>query len=186
MTIANNRTPNANKANDNFDYRMAFCLNAIRLITFGHEAMSKDSVDYTSTEEPAITGELIRHTMDFKNDSQAPKWTIPYDVLDDPPQNNGKSGKERPRVDILIRRLQRGRDPEIRFEAKRLKKPGFPVSKYVGETGLGEFISCRYAKDDSVAGMLGYVQSGNCESWSKLIPAELNKNKRMHSVYSII
>ncbi|MHC4087784.1 MAG: hypothetical protein ACYSWZ_11730 [Planctomycetota bacterium] len=89
-------------------------------------------------------------------------------------------GKRRKKVDIIVERTQKGKHPRMRFEAKRLKRPGFPSSEYVGKKGLGEFIACNYAAGDDTAGMLGYVQSDDCDYWAGKISDDLTeKNKEV-------
>jgi hypothetical protein len=61
----------------------------------------------------------------------------------------------------------------MRFEAKRLMMPRFAVDKYSGGSGLGEFLAGHYAREDDVAGMLGYVQSENCDAWAERIAARI-------------
>ena len=71
----------------------------------------------------------------------------------------GKLGKSRPRVDIEFERVVRGKRPRLRFEAKRLNSAtGHTVAKYLGEEGLGCFLSGKYPMMHAEAGMLGYVQ----------------------------
>ena len=56
----------------------------------------------------------------------------------------GREGKKRPQPDLIIEGNMQGR-PEYVFEAKRLKKNGFGVGKYLGSDGLGCFVSGKYA-----------------------------------------
>jgi hypothetical protein len=87
-------------------------------------------------------------------------------------------GKRRKKVDIIVERTQKGRHPLMRFEAKRLKRPGFSVGKYVGKEGLGEFIAGNYAAGDDTAGMLGYIQSDDCDYWARKISDDMRKKEK--------
>ncbi len=87
-------------------------------------------------------------------------------------------GKHRKKVDIVCTRTGTKPRSRIKFEAKRLKRPGFPSREYVGRKGLGEFISGNYAPECDTAGMLGYIQSDDCDYWAEQIPDALNKKKQ--------
>jgi hypothetical protein len=47
------------------------------------------------------------------------------------------------------------------------------VTDYVGDEGMGCFISSKYAKDDPDAGMLGYVQQDTPEAWAARLCVKL-------------
>jgi hypothetical protein len=87
------------------------------------------------------------------------------DILDDPPQNvPGKFGKRRPRIDIEFVRVIRGPRPRFHIEAKRLYRSG-SVAEYLGYDGLGMFVAGNYAAKEPSAGMLGYIQSDDSQTW---------------------
>ena len=152
------------------------------LIAMGYNLMD-NTPSFANSEEPAITGELIRSMKELLESENAPKWAIYYSISDDPPMNvNGKYGKDRPRVDLEFERTGiRGSRPRFRFEAKRLgTTSGHTVAAYLGENGLGCFISGKYPINNAEGGMLGYIQNGSEESWSDRIERALNnkdKNK---------
>ena len=163
---------------DSSDYVAKFRREALLLIIAGHKKLTENAIDYSNKEEPSITGEIIRSAQLYSEKQDSPEWAYPYSIHDDPPENDGnREGKGRKRVDVIIERTQRGKHPRIRFEAKRLKMPVFSAGKYVGKTGLGEFVAGNYAKNDDVAGMLGYIQSDDCDYWAEQIPNALNKKK---------
>ena len=179
MAIADHQKLSIDQSGDNSDYKAGFHRQVLSLITFAYDMLKATDHDYTNTDEPAITGEIVRFARRYIENQNSPEWAWPYAVHDDPPENDGKrKGKDRKRVDIIIERTQRGIHPRIRFEAKRLKKPGFTVGMYIGKKGLGEFISGNYAREGDTAGMLGYIQSDDCEYWAEQIPDALNKNKK--------
>lgn len=167
---------------DDSDYKAGFYRDALCLIVAGYERLVGSGCDYSCEEEPAITGEIVRCIRQCINEAEgAFGWTWQYSVHDDPPESDGRrKGKHRKRIDIGIELVQRQTHPWMRFEAKRLKRPGFASSKYVGPKGLGEFIAGHYAVDDNVAGMLGYVQSNDCSYWAKDI-SEVIDNRRDES-----
>jgi hypothetical protein len=153
----------------------AFCL-----IAEGYSRMDKSS--FVSEEEPAITGELVREMRVFLESDEAPSWACFYAIHDDPPLSVGnKLGKSRHRVDIEFERVIAGPRPRLRFEAKRLDtRTRHTVSDYLGNEGLGCFTSGRYPANHGEAGMLGYVQSENEETWADRIATALGKNKEKY------
>ena len=129
-----------------------------QLIAWGHED-ARSRIQSNNVDEPSITGFITKAIKARFRAIDCPKWSIRYTVEDDPPvEAKGKSGRSRPRVDIIIGGNFPGR-PEYMFEAKRLRKDGYGVGKYIGSGGMGCFVSERYASRYDEASMLGYVQS---------------------------
>ena len=62
----------------------------------------------------------------------------------------------------------------MRFEAKRLRHKR-STSAYFGKDGIQCFLDGRYARNDPIAGMLGYVQTGSPESWASSIRHAIDK-----------
>lgn len=88
-----------------------------------------------------------------------------FDVHDDPHvELAGKTGKRRPRADIIIT-YTAGIRPEFCFEAKRLHRTKARAAHYTDAEGMGCFISGRYASSYAEAAMLGYVQTDTLERW---------------------
>ncbi len=146
------------------------------LIAEGYQRM--DATAFARVEEPAITGELVRKMRAFlESGSNAPAWVAYYAIHDDPPLDaGGRRGRSRLRVDIEFERVTAGTRPRLRFEAKRLcTATGHTVAKYLGEEGLGCFLSGRYPTTHGEAGMLGYVQSENEAGWAGRIASELSR-----------
>ena len=169
---------NINQSNDSGDYVVGFHHQALTLIIVACDILKATGADYTNTEEPEITGEVVHYARQYIDTQNNHGWAWRYTVHDDPPENTGgRKGKDRKKVDIIIERAQRGKHPRIRFEAKRLKRPDFTVGIYVGKEGLGEFISGNYAPECDTAGMLGYIQSDDCDYWAEQIPVALSKKK---------
>jgi hypothetical protein len=130
---------------------------------------------YAASEEPEITGELVRAMHEAMQDDDAPEWVAHYELpKDDPPLNvPGRLGKRRPRVDIEFVRVCLGPRPRFRFEAKRLGRAN-PVGDYLGREGMGCFLSGKYLLTGDEAGMLGYVQSEDEPRWASKIEARLH------------
>ena len=179
MAISGQHTLNINQSDDSSDYEVSIYRDALFLIIAGHERLIANNADYSDTAEEDITGELTGYANDYINSLSSPEWTKHYYVHEELRESiRGRKGKHRQRIDIAC--ILTGRKPQkfMRFEAKRLRKPGFTVGKYLGKTGLGEFIVGNYAADDDTAGMLGYVQSDDCDYWATKISDDLRKKKK--------
>ena len=169
---------NINRSSDGSEFNSNIYREMLILITEACNMLKADGLNYTDTDEPVISGEIVRLARQYSENQDLAEWAWPYTIHDDPPENTGgRKGKDRKKVDIIIERAQRGKHPRIRFEAKRLKRPDFTVGIYVGKEGLGEFISGNYARNNNVAGMLGYIQSDDCDYWAEQIPVALSKKK---------
>jgi len=178
MIISGRHKLDINRSNDSTSYKVGFHRDALLLIIAGHKKLTENTIDYSNEEEPNITGELVRCANEYIDSTSSPTWTSFYDVRDESPENTKKRlGKDRKKVDIVCTRTGTKPRSRIKFEAKRLKRPGFTVGIYAGKEGLGEFISGNYAPECDIAGMLGYIQSDNCDYWAEQIPEALNKKK---------
>lgn len=121
-------------------------------------------------DETIINGKLCEAMDEVMRDPRSPGWVERYALKDDNPQNvDGREGKGRPRIDIEIERVKRPR-PRFRFEAKRLKaRTRHTASVYLGEDGMGAFLSGEYPLTHPEAGMIGYVQSDTEDVWATRI-----------------
>ena len=154
-------------------YQRSLRTHAHELIAMGYQELQ--ATHFASSQEPEITGELVRAMREILERMSAPDWTVYYTIHDDPPLNvPGQRGKKRPRVDIEFERVIRGLRPCLRFEAKRLGK-NHGTRRYLGEDGLGCFTSGKYPLTHPEAGMLGYVQSQNEAAWAAKIEATLRQ-----------
>ena len=154
-------------------YRRSLRTHAHTLIAMGYQELHPE--DFAISQEPEITGELVRAMREIQELGSAPSWVAYYAIHDDPPLNvPGKQGKRRPRVDIEFERITRGMRPRLRFEAKRLRG-NRDVEQYLGEDGLGCFTSGKYPLTHPEAGMLGYVQSDDETMWAAKIETALTR-----------
>lgn len=153
------------------DYREAFLGNAHRLLQLGYGRMNKAT--WKDADEPDITGEL-RVAMEKVIDApDAADWLHPFSVEDEYHVNDGKRrGKSRKKVDIRISSSQPRPRNHLSFESKRLSEKN-PVRTYLGNEGLGCFLSGAYAAEDDDGGMIGYVQSGKPGEWSESLAKDL-------------
>jgi hypothetical protein len=114
-------------------------------------------------EETDITGYICEALEKwFRNH---PQQSVGFFIKDDPPVcGTGKTGKRRPRTDIVIG-YAAGVRPEFCFEAKRLHRHKAVGSRYTGAAGMCCFITGLYARQYDEAAMIGYVQTGTLEQW---------------------
>ena len=150
------------------------------LIREGYARM--DAGSFINNKEPEITGELCREIQEYMELEDTPEWCLNYTVHDDPKVNvDGKLGDARPRIDIGIERVQKGKRPVFCFEAKRLG-PNHPIGPYLGEEGLGALLSGYYPLTHDEAGMLGYYHENDADHWFN----EIEKKKTNCTKYPFL
>jgi hypothetical protein len=163
-------------------YWPAFRQNVHTLLAWGY-ADSLQRVQTNNQQEPDITGFIAEAIKKRRNDINCPDWCERIVVEDDPPiPGGGRTGRSRWRPDLIFTLIGSGKKPlpEYYFEAKRLRKPyKTSVNEYIGEDGLGCFLSGKYAPKCVEAGMLGYVQSDNVNSWITKLHMAL-EHSRLH------
>jgi len=163
------------------DFRELFKIQVHQLLALGYQDALQEikSGNPSHRQEPAITGFIIKAIKERKRSvPRRPAWFKYYTVHDDPPvEKEGKSGKSRPRADIIIEANWLG-NPEYIFEAKRLRRSGHNEKNYTNSDGLGCFISGRYASRYDEASMIGYVQSDSLEYWSARIKQEIENDSQ--------
>ena len=117
-------------------------------------------------EEEEITGliwEAIKARLD--DPTTPPKFKY-YDIHEEEHvRQSQRSGKSRQRLDIVATCSFNLPRPEFVFEAKVLRKNGFPISKYTGNDGMLCYIRGNYAQKYPAAAMIGYVKSDTADRW---------------------
>jgi hypothetical protein len=148
-----------------------------RLVRLGYDRLNPRR--YIADEETAITGDLAEVIAAIL-ESPTASWMRFYSIYDDPPENQPKRrgqsrrrGKSRRRVDIRFDSSEITPRTRFRFECKRLAGRGHTESHYLGPEGLGCFLSSEYASEDARAGMLGYVQADDEDTWASRIERRL-------------
>jgi hypothetical protein len=147
-------------------YGEAFRIHAHRLLAWAHS----DVCDrlHSDLDEPSITGLLAEAMMARLDHPATPDAYLHYTVGDQSPVSPaGQLGNKRLRLDLSL--VRAGIKPRIAFvfEAKRLRSNGFPISKYVGAGGLGDFVEGRYARDCPEAAMIGLIQDHTQPHWHR-------------------
>ena len=176
MAISRQKTSKANSS-DNSEYRIAFYSNSLLLLACGHQRLLAEGHEFSNSEEPDITGEIVRCTREYIDDAISPDWVSFYEVYDESPENTGdKKGKSRKKVDVVCTLTQRRPHLRMKFEAKRLNSNSHPAGIYLAKEGLLEFLTGSYAPESDAAGMLGYVQSDDCDYWAKQISKKLRES----------
>ncbi len=146
-------------------YGDAFRLHTHQLLAWAYaDVRSKLTTDM---EEPDITG-LFADAIWFRlnHHPSTPDTYLHYSVGDQQPVSpQGQLGNDRLRLDITI--IRTGIRPRLSFilEAKRLRTGGFPIGKYVGDGGIGDFIACRYGADYPEAAMVALLQNKDIPHW---------------------
>jgi hypothetical protein len=123
--------------------------------------------------EEEITGQIVEAIEKRFDDPATPERFDRYSIDEEKPiAVEGRKGKTRRRLDlVVVSGLSRPR-PKYIFEAKRLRKNGYPIGRYVGEDGLQCFVKGVYASKYPEAAMVGYIQSDTVSYWE----AELNRS----------
>ncbi|NQU26019.1 MAG: hypothetical protein HQ567_32430 [Candidatus Nealsonbacteria bacterium] len=167
------------------DYDRLFIPRVHRLIKIGYDQLTPG--EHSNDEETAITGDLVEAIEDVL-DFPTAKWMRFYSVHDDPPENQPRRrgrqrrrGRKRKRVDIRFVSSKTSPRTRFRFECKRLGR-GHNVGLYLGAKGLGCFLTGDYAREDTRAGMLGYVQSDDEETWAGKLEQRLLDSPRIYSL----
>jgi hypothetical protein len=131
-------------------------------------------------EEEEITGLIVEAMREKLKDRSIPNRFVHYSVSEEKPLAvEGRTGKSRRKLDLVFESsLPRDVKPEYVFEAKRLRKNGYPISKYVGKDGLKCFVNGVYASQYSEAAMIGYRQSGSVEYWESELSRTLANDRK--------
>jgi hypothetical protein len=158
-------------------YGEAFRLHAHQLLAWAYSDVRPRLK--SDMEEPDITGLLaegIRFRLDHHPDT--PEEYLHYYPGDQVPISpEGQLGNDRLRLDITV--IRTGVQPRISFifEAKRLRTGGFPIGKYTGDGGMGDFIACRYGTEAPEAAMVGLFQNKEMTYWHGELSRVFNEDQ---------
>lgn len=145
-------------------YDQSFREDAHQLVAWGY--WDSRSLLTPSREETEITGFITEAIQNRLNSPQTPERFDRYCVKEDnPTPGEGRTGKRRMRIDIIIEASRPRPRPKYIFEAKRLSRPNHTISTYTGKEGLMRFITDRYAADCPEVTMMGYVQTDTSSYW---------------------
>jgi len=176
MSVTSHLAKKTSCVPDAKEYRRQFRKHVFCLLRRGYVRFP-DPAKFEKSEEPDITGELVRVIRDVTYDSASPRWAWRFVVHDDYPVNEqGCLGKRRGRIDIVFEGVYPGKHACYAFEAKRLSAGKCGMAEYLGDEGMGAFIAGDYAPDSPEAGMLAYVQSGTPGHWADEAKKRFTKN----------
>lgn len=156
-------------------YEKSFRKDAHQLIAWGYE----DSLSqiHANLQEEDITGFIGDAIEERLNDPNTEERFDRYFLNEEKRiSSQGRTGKARFRLDIVIQYSGSRPRIEYMFEAKRLCKGSHPIGKYTGKEGMQCFIDGRYASQYPEAGMIGYLQSDDYKYWEKELKRKLNQN----------
>jgi hypothetical protein len=156
-------------AQSSYDY--GFRRDAHQLLDWGYQDALPEI--HCNLQEEEITG-LIAEAMEKRLDNPStPEKFDRYSIDEEKPISvEGRKGKKRRRLDLVVVSGHSRPRPKYIFEAKRLRKNSYPIGKYLGEDGLQCFIKGVYASQYPEAAMIGYVQSDTASYWE----SELNRS----------
>lgn len=159
-------------------YETYFRRDALQLLAWGHEdARSKILGNSEETEITGLISEAIdKRLMSFSTPARFDRYTLRED---NPVPGEGRTGKRRRRIDIIIERAQHGPRPRYIFEGKRLKRKSHGIKTYCGEEGLLRFVKGRYAAEYPEAAMVGYLQSDTPAYWAEKLTEVFAKDREL-------
>ncbi|MEM9449739.1 MAG: hypothetical protein AAGA75_14520 [Cyanobacteria bacterium P01_E01_bin.6] len=163
-------------------YDYGFRRDAHQLLAWGYQDALAEI--HCNLQEEEITG-LIVEAMEKRLDNPStPEKFDRYSIDEEKPiAVEGRKGKKRRRLDLVVVSGHSRPRPKYIFEAKRLRKNGYPIGKYVGEDGLQCFVKEVYASQYPEAAMVGYLQSDGASYWKselkRSFDGDLNNDLRI-------
>jgi hypothetical protein len=162
---------------DNF-----FRRDAHQLLAWGYED-ARTNINST-LEETEITGFIAEKIDKRFDDPDTPSRFDRYYLGEDKPiTGEGRTGKSRRRLDLVVEWSGCKPRPKYVFEAKRLCKNRDPISGYTGNDGLQRFVTgISYATQYPEAAMIGYIQSDNYEYWIRELTRKFTESNNGLSI----
>lgn len=158
-------------ARSSYDY--GFRRDAHQLLAWGYQDVLPQ-VHCNLTEEE-ITGLIVEAIEKRLDDPYTPEKFDRYSIDEEKPISvEGRKGKKRRRLDLVVVSGHSRPRPKYIFEAKRLRKNGYPISEYVGKDGLQCYIKGIYASQYPEAAMVAYIQSDAATYWENELKRRFN------------
>lgn len=157
-------------------YDQSFREDVHQLLAWGYQdSLALIGPEKEETEITGFIAEAIQKRLDsFEIDERFDRYSIKDD---NPAPGEGRTGKRRRRLDIIIECGLRPRTkirPRYVLEAKRLRRHSHGMSTYVGEEGLLRFVHGRYAGDCPEVAMVGYMQTDDSTYWVTALKKEFD------------
>jgi len=150
------------------EYDLSFREDAHQLLAWGY--LAARHLIAPEREETEITGFIAEAIRAKLNSPDIEERFDRYGLQEDNPvAGEGRIGKRRVRIDIIIESSFRPRHkprPQYIFEAKRLCRPNQTLGDYLGGEGILRFLQGRYAADCPEVAMVGYVQTDTISYWA--------------------
>lgn len=158
------------------DYWSTYRQHVHTLLAWGY-ADALRRVQTSGQKEPDITGFMAEAIEDRFNSFDCPDWCNNISLKENHPvPGGGRAGNDRWRPDLIFESKERKPRPLYHFEAKRLNTQQ-SKSEYLGKDGLGCFLNGQYARDNSEAGMLGYIQSDDVNIWTERLQLAIEHSR---------
>jgi hypothetical protein len=159
-------------------YDQSFREDTHQLLAWGYQdSLALIGPEREETEITGFIAEAIQVRLDsFEIDERFDRYSIKDD---NPTPGEGRTGKRRMRIDIIIECGLRPRSkicPRYVFEAKRLRRRSHGMSTYLGDEGLLRFVHSRYAADCPEVAMVGYVQTDDSTYWVTALKEEFDND----------
>lgn len=139
--------------------------------------------------EPDITAGLALKIQQLIDNKAVPGITRAWSVVDNWPENSmhlpltkQPPAKKRKLPDLKFRYGGLRQTLYFRFEAKKLAGTGDHAELISHEDGLGRFLRRIYGREDSAAGLLGYVQTETSEVHAERVRQALVADPRKYRV----
>lgn len=165
-------------------YSDSFRAHVFQLLAWGHaDARARINAD---SEETEVTGFIAEAIEDRIDDPRVDEVYMFFVVKDDPPvRAEGRVGKRRRRVDIILESTERRPHPRYIFEGKRIGE-GNSIGRYIGVDGLELYVQGTYAERYTEAAMVGYVQSHDAGYWYTRLEQAFARNQQGLAVLSAL
>jgi len=138
-------------------------------------------------DEPSITG-LLGDAMKARLDApETPEEYDRYTIGDQEPVSpSGQMGNDRLRLDLCV--IRSGVKPRLRYiyEAKRLRTGSFSIGRYVGRSGIGDFLEGRYGADSPEAVMIGLFQNKDAGYWQRELHRSFDEDISRHGFLGVL
>lgn len=160
-------------ARSSYDYGLR--RDAHQLLAWGYEDSAAKI--HCDLQEEEITGLIVEAIEKRLDTPSTPEKFDRYSIDEEKPISvEGRQGKKRRRLDLVVISGHCRPRPKYIFEAKRLRKNGYPIGKYVGKDGLQCFVKEVYASQYPEAAMIGYVQSDATSYWESELKRSFDRD----------
>lgn len=152
-----------------------FRRDVFQLVAWGYQLVEQE-IRQRHLEED-ITGLLRKGIREKLDEELPPRFRFYFPANEDPVDDDGTFGKERPLLDIMIECSLTVPRVRYRLEAKRCARNANSIGWY--SKGILPFVQRRYARDSPEAGLLGLVQSDTAQHWRTQLSSKLSTDSSL-------